>query len=324
MIGRAVGWCVVAAALGCRGPSAGERTPTPQAEAPVDAVEALIAQGQLDAALAKLQSQPPDADNLYRQGAVWARKAESAPLPTPPPAPSPLPRGAEPPPIPEFKDEELRALELLEKALASNPGHVAAHLALAELLSPHAVRGHDREEARRRQPPPRRRGQPTPPPETPPPGPDFSPERIIQAFQAAIQGDPDGVTAIEALARFGVRVGRLDSAEWAYQELVRRQKENADSLVRYGDFLIQHKKDPAGAIAQYNQALIWRPDDEPVKLRIADIYIEMGIEHFNKGEYAVAEARFKEADRYVSDSRSPQGIKLADYTERLRAIRRPR
>src|SRR5262245_54545092 len=103
---------------------------------PVEQGRALLEQGQLDSALARLQEAPGDPDSLYYQGVIWAKKAETAPLPTPPPLATPLPRGAEPPPPPEFKPEELSALELYQKAVAARPDHPQASLGIAQLLAP--------------------------------------------------------------------------------------------------------------------------------------------------------------------------------------------
>ena len=68
----------------------------------VGEARSLLERGQVDQALEKLAQSPTDPDSLYYQGVAWAKKAESAPLPTPPPLASPLPKGALPPPAPEF------------------------------------------------------------------------------------------------------------------------------------------------------------------------------------------------------------------------------
>ena len=106
------------------------------------------------------------------------------------------------------------------------------------------------------------------------------------------------------------------------KELVRRDKEKPEPLVRYGDFLNDVKKDPQAAMEQYNQALMWKPDDPTAKSRIADIYINMGIDNYSKLQYAAAEARFKDASRYVTDPHSPQALKIQDYMGKLGAIRK--
>src|SRR5262249_22566097 len=147
---------------------------------------ALLERGQLDQALEKLAQSPGDPDALYYQGVAWAKRAESAPLPTPPPLASPVPRGAPPPPAPEVQAEELQALQCFEKAVAAQPAHAQAHLALAQLLAPHAIHAHDSDEARRRVP--RKKGAaPEPAQGLVSQGEDFSPDRVIRAFQMAIR-----------------------------------------------------------------------------------------------------------------------------------------
>jgi hypothetical protein len=261
----------------------------------VEQAQPLIAQGQLDAALAKLQEAGADPEALYLQGVVWAKKAESAPLPTPAPVLSPLPKGTAPPAAPEFKAEELQALDFFEKATAARPELAKAHLALAELLAPHALARQEREraaeaaaQAAARK---RRRGrspEPTPPP--PPEGPEAGVDRVIREYRLAAQTDPTSTAAVEALIQFSQRAGRLEDADAGFQELLKRAKETPEPHMRYGDFLASEKKDPMAAIAQYQQALIWRPDDEGAKGRIADIYINLGIEHLSRDEWASAEA----------------------------------
>lgn len=281
---------------------------------PVREGKALFESGQLDAALAELLKAPEDPDSLYYQGRVWAKKAESAPLPTPPPPPSPTPRGWQAPPPPELKAEEVQAVQLYEKAIASRPTSAAPHLALAELLAPHAAHQHDlAEEAARH-----KRARPSA--ELPV---DASVDRVIRAYQAAMPADPT-TNSIEELIRFGRRVDRLDAAEAGFKEMVRRKKEGetAAPLAKYGDFLADEKKDPLAAIEQYRQALIWKPDDEATRGKVAAIYLKMATTAFAKQQYGVADDRLQEAARYVTDRSSAEGRMLEEYRARLRDIRR--
>jgi tetratricopeptide (TPR) repeat protein len=233
------------------------------------------------------------------------------------------------PPAPEFKPEELQALDFFEKAMAARPELAKAHLSLAALLAPHALERQGRErraaaaatQAAARK---RRRGQslePTPPPL--PEGPDASVDRVIREYRLAAQADPTSTVAVEALIQFSQRAGRLEEADTGFQELLKRKKETPEPHVRYGDFLANEKKDAMAAIAQYQQALIWRPDDEGAKTKVADIYITIGIEHMSRSEWASAEARFKDAQKYVTDQNSPPALKIRDNLERLSQIRRP-
>ena len=261
------------------------------------------------------------ANPAYDEGLSWAQKAETAPLPTPPPLLSPLPKGAQPPPAPEFKPEEIQAVSAFERAIAAAPDDPRPHLALAQLLAPHAVHRREVEEqaAWKKKP---ARGKPAPPPPTPDPGGvDYSVERIVRAYEAAIENDPSSRAPVEALIAFAVQVKHLEAAEGALQELVKRVKESPEPFLRYGDFMLTVKKDPEGAIEQYRQALIWKPDDEATRAKVAGIYIDMGSEAYGKRQYAIAQSNFTEAAKYVSDKGSPQGLKVQDYVGRLREIR---
>lgn len=308
------------AAAGCttnRQPAA-----TPAPAGPVAEGRALWEQGQLDAALSRLQEAPDDPESLYFQGRVWARKAETAPLPTPPPVMGDVPKGTSAAPAPEFKPEELQALGLFEKAVSARPDLGRAHLAIAELLGPHAIRRHDRQRALAAAPGRRRGRAEPPPPEGDARGVDYGVERIIRSFDQAAQVDETGRAAADGLVAFGTRVGRLDAAESGFRHLLQRVRENPDPLIRYGNFLLEQKKDGDAAIEQYRQALIWKPDHEATRLRIADIYLARGAEHFGKQQFAVADAEFKQAAKWVAPG-SSQEEQLRSYQKRLLEIRMP-
>jgi len=309
--GRLAGLVLVLA--GCQAPSGGGGggAPDPLAEA-----RELLEQGQPDAALARLQG-ASDPDALFLQGQAWAKKAETAPLPTAPPLPTQLPRGATRPAAPRFKNEEIQAIDCLERAVSGKPELTAARLALVSLLAPHALASHQERQLARR---PRRRGAPEPGPR-PVGGPDASPERVLREYRLAAQADPSGREAIEGWILFAESLGRLDEADAAYQELLKREREKPEPFLRYGDFLRGSRKDPQAAIAQYSQALIWRPDDERAKARIADVYLGMAADHIAERQYATAEARLKDARRYVSDASSPQGRRLRELQTEVQQVR---
>ena len=294
---------------------------------PVAEGKALLERGELDQAMAKLVELPDDPDSLYYQGRVWAKKAESAPLPTPPPLAEPLPHGAEPPAAAEFKPEELQAMSLYQRAVGARSDHAAALLAMAELLAPHAVRYQEmvaeRQAAAKHRASRKGKPEPVPAPPAAAQGVDYSVERVVQAYQLAAQADGSSRAPAEGLIAFGIRAKRLDAAEAGHQELVRRVKENPEPLILYGDFLASLKHEPLGAIEQYRQALIWKPDDESTRAKVAEIYLARGIEAFGKQQFLVAETHFKEADRYITEKNSPLGQRLKSAVARLREIRQP-
>ncbi len=305
---RALGALTCLLALACSKPaSQGPAGPEdPQAEA-----RSLIERGQFDEALAHLQSSS-DPESLFLQGVAWAHKAEKAPLPTPAPGAAAAP---------EWKPEEIRAVDLFERTLEARPDHAAAHLALGQLLAPHAVARAEREAAAAAAQARRRKGKAVDAPALPLEGPDASPERVVREFQRAAQADPAGKAAVEALIAFATRAGRLGDAEAGFQELLKREREKPEPFVLYGDFLREQRQDADGAIAQYRQALIWRPDDDTTRGKIADIYIGMARTHVDAREYATADARLREAEKYITDKSSPQAQRLQEQQAFLAQIR---
>ena len=136
-----------------------------------------------------------------------------------------------------------------------------------------------------------------------------------------MQADPAGTEAGEHLVRFATSAGRWAEVDAAYQELVRRRREDPALLVRYGDFLAVQGANPEGALAQYAQALMWRPDDAATRLKMADVYLQEAAAHLGKREYAAAEQRIRDAKRLNFDASSTQGAKMRDLEQQLRDIR---
>lgn len=303
-----------------------EPSAAPAPVGPVAEGRRLLEQGQLDAALARLQDAGSDPEASYLQGRVWAKKAETAPLPTPAPLTTPLPRGASAPAAPEFKDEELRAIAAYEKAVAARPELGEAHLALAELLAPHAIRQLDRQRTAAA-PRGRRRGKADPPPPaaagaTSSGGVEFGPDRVVGEYSAAARTPQVARAAADGLIAFGTRTGRLDAAESGFRQLLELVKEKPEPFIQYGNFLLEQKGDGDAAIEQYRQALIWKSDDEATRLRIADIYLGRGAEHFGKQHFALADEAFKQAAKWVAPG-SPQEQQLRSYQRQLLEIRMP-
>jgi tetratricopeptide (TPR) repeat protein len=276
---------------GCRrGPERPVATADPLAEA-----RALVDQRRFDEAIAAL-GEGAEAESLYLLGRAWAGKAETAPVPTPVPGDS-APAG------PRLKPEEARALAFFERAVSTRPEHAGAHFAIAELLAPHALAAGSRGAGGAA------------------PAGEGTADRVVRSYGRAIQADPAGTAAVEALIGFAVRVGRVSDADGGYQELVRRRREDPDVLVRYGDFLAGPGGNAEGALAQYAQALIWRPDDTATRLKMADIHLASAAVLLGQQQYAAAEARLREARRFVANPSSAQAARLRDLEGRLREIR---
>jgi len=246
---------------------------------------------RFDDAIARLgDGQDPEA--LYLLGRAWAGKAATAPVPTPLPG-SPATAG------PPLKPEEARALAFFERAVAARPDHAAAHLAIAQMLAPHALAAPTAADA---------------------PG-GATVDRVLRSFGDAIQADPGGTAAAEAMIQFATRAGRPADADAGFQELVRRRREDPDLLVRYGDFLAGSGGKPEGALAQYAQALIWRPDDSATRLKMADLHLAAVAVLISERQYATAEARLRDARRFAVDPASSQAARVRELEGRLREIR---
>jgi tetratricopeptide (TPR) repeat protein len=250
------------------------------AEGPVEEARALIEQGDYDGALARLGS-GEDPESLYLFGRAWAGKAAAAGAGGP---------GA------GLGPEELRALDFLERAIAARPDHAGAHLAVAELLAPHV-------------PAPGTSDAGASAPDAAP-GPVVTADRVLGEYGAAVQADPADKESVEALIRFAIRMERPRDAEAGFQELTKRDRENPDLLVRFGDFLVGPGGDSEAALGVYAQAVMWRPDDSETRLKMADIHIAAAQSHLNEREFVAAERRLREARKNVVDPGSPQASEL--------------
>jgi tetratricopeptide (TPR) repeat protein len=174
----------------------------------IEEARALIEQGDYDGALARLGA-ASDPESLYLLGRAWAGKAAGR---------APAPDGS-------LSPEESQALDFLERAVEARPDHAPAHLAIGNLLAPHVRTG-------------AAQGAP---------GSGVSADRVLEAYGAAIQADPADTESVQALIDFAIRVGRASAAKAGFEELVRRDRENPDVLVRFGDFLSGAGQDPEAA-----------------------------------------------------------------------------
>jgi hypothetical protein len=223
--------------------------------------------------------------------------------------PTPRP-GAGPRDVP-LKDDDLQALGFLERAVAMRPDLAEGHIAIAEILAPYALA-----RAVSKAPPAGREARPPLGP-----GPDTSVDRVLRSFSEAVQADPSGTAAANEMIEFATRVGRVKEADAAYQELIRRRREDPDLLVRYGDFLAGTQKDPEKALSPYGQALIWRPADEATRAKIAAIHLDAATGALQAREYPLAEARLREARRFTSASYPQIEARLRALEGQVREIR---
>lgn len=261
-------------------PAAGKGGAHPEAQK-------LVEQGEYDAALAELAG-ASDAEALYLMGQAWVGRAGGA-------------RRTE---NGRLGPEEMQALDLFQQAVAARADYGAAHLAVAELLAPYALAAEAGSAARAD-------------PASSGGGPVVTVERVLAAYAAAVQADPGDTAAPSQLIEFALKAGRPQDAAAGFLELTRRDRENPDLLVRFGDFLAGPGEDPAEAERVYAQALIWRPDDVGTHLKIADLRIDAALEHLKVDHYAAAEAELRAARKHVVDSGSPQARRLREAERSL-------
>lgn len=273
-------------------PDSGSQAASAGLPAAVQAAKSLMDQGQLDAALAKLQELPDDPVGLYYQGVIHVRKGLATPLPET-----------------GYRDEDKLAAQSLERAIAAKPEFAAAHFTLAELLLPYARLHHAPGKKRPARPP-------TPAPDDP----DGSPERIARAYQAAVQHDKTSRAPIDALIKFSREMKRPDDADVAYPELLARDKEKSEPHVLYGDFLAKEKKDRLKAVEQYQLAIVWSPQDASLKDKIGETYVDWAQEHFDAGEWANADARLKDGQKFVGPG-SPHAERFKELQAKLKEVR---
>jgi hypothetical protein len=238
---------------------------------------------------------------IFVQGQIWAKKAELAPAPTP------VEEGGQPP---EFKLEERNALAFFETLTAAVPNHAGARLAIAELLTPHAVKARAAQSGRRR----RASAPPPDPAQT-----DVSVQRIVRERDAAVAADPSPAPA-EALIEFCTTVEDLDCAERAYRLLPERMPETAEPHRRLGDFLLRERENGDGAIQQYDLALVWAqdgtPEDAELRLKAAMVYLDRAEKELGARRWVVADQALKSAARYI-DTTSPAAARARELEARL-------
>jgi hypothetical protein len=258
-------------------PEGGPAGPHPEARS-------LVERGEYDAALADLAGDG-DPEALYLMGRAWVGKAGGDRRT--------LSGGLGP--------EEMQALDLFQQAVAARPDHARAHLAIGDLLAPYAL------------------ASPAPAALDAAAGAGTvaTVDRVLEAFGAAIQADPADITAVEQLIDFALETDRAPEAAAGFRELTRRDRENPAVLVRYGDFLAGPGEDPAAALGVYGQALIWRPDDKGIHLKIADLHIDAALVRLELDQYAAVEAQLREARKHMVVPGSSQARRLQDAERAL-------
>ena len=262
----------------------------PEFEAVRSLYESRDYEGALRRIASMTESDPNLAEAYYYRGLCYLAKAGET--------------GSVDASAPLSPDEE-SSLEAFRRALSINPRHAPSNVGLGDLYS-------------RRVPARRRRGNSE----------DSEDPYVlaITAYRQAVTIDP---TLPEAQHRFGVfleRTGQLDEAEQAYRaaaDAAAIVPETApDYYVAYGRFLAGAVDRQDEALDQFELAQMFRQDDLSIKQEMAIVHARIGLRHFDKQEYMLAQNELEEAVGMFPDPNIPQAQKATEALNQLRAIRR--
>jgi tetratricopeptide (TPR) repeat protein len=258
----------------------------------LEAVRNLYESGRYDEALstvaAVIQSNPGSAEAFYYKGLCHLARAGEPDLKAP------------------LSEEEVASLEAFERALSINPRHAPSAMGIGDLHS--------------RRVPARRRARAA----------NDNPQDpyvlAAAAYENAVGIDPKFPEAQQHYARFLERTGQLDLAESAYQASVEAAgivpEIAPDYYLAYGRFLAGPRDRLDAALEQFRLAQVFRADDPGIQQEIAIVHSRVGIRHFERQEYLLAEEALKKADSLFTDRSSPDSQKTTRTLEQLRSIRR--
>ena len=135
----------------------------------------------------------------------------------------------------------------------------------------------------------------------------------LAAYQQAVTIDP---TLPEAQHRFGLfleRTGQLDEAEQAYRaaaDAAALVPETApDYYVAYGKFLAGAADRQDEALDQFELAQMFRQDDLSIQQEMAIVHARIGLRHFEKQEYMLAQSELEDAVGMFPDPNIPEAQK---------------
>ena len=270
----------------------GSPKPEGGADPELEAVKNLYEGGHYDEALSTLaaviQANPGSAEAFHYIGLSHLARAGEADSKAP------------------LSEEESASLEAFERALSINPRDAPSAIGIGDLYG-------------RRVPARRRARAASDDPQDPY-------VLAAAAYERAVGIDPKLPEAQQHYARFLERTGQLDLAESAYKASVEAAgvvpEIAPDYYLAYGRFLAGPRDRLDAALEQFQLAQVFRADDPGIRQEIAVVHSRVGIRHFEKQEYLLAEETLKKADSLFSDRSSPDAQKSASTLEQLRSIRR--
>ncbi len=258
----------------------------------IEAVKNLYQSGRYDEAIstvaAVIQTNPGSAEAYYYKGLSHLALAGEPDLKAP------------------LSVEEASSLESFERALSINPRHAPSAVGIGDLYS--------------RRVPARRRGKSA--------ADDAQDPYVLAlaAYEKAVGIDPKLPESQQHYARFLERAGQLDLADSAYKASVEAAgvvpEIAPDYYLAYGRFLAGPRDRLDAALEQFQLAQVFRADDPKIQQEIAIVHSRVGVRHFQKQEYLLAEEALKKADSLFTDRSSPDAQKTASTLAELRSIRR--
>lgn len=257
----------------------------------LDAVRDLYESGDYEGALQRIasvtESDPNLAEAYYYRGLCYLAKASE------PDASAPL-----------SPDEE-SSLEAFRRALSINPRHAPSNIGVGDLYS--------------RRVPARRRRSNTEDPEDPY-------VLALMAYQQAVTIDPTLPEAQHHFGQFLERTGELEQAEQAYRAAADGAAvvpETApDYYMAYGKFLAGPADRLDEALDQFELAQMFRQDDLSIRQEMAIVHSRIGLRHFEKQEYLLAQSALEKAERLFPDPNIPEAQKALEALDQLHSIRR--
>lgn len=258
----------------------------------LEAIRAMYESGDYDGALQRIDTattaDPSLAEAFYYRGMCYLAKAGEPDLDAP------------------LSPEEVSSLEAFRRALSINPRHALSNMGVGDLYA-------------RRVPARPRRGNAAEDPEDP-----YVLARA--AYEQAVTIDP---ALPEAQHRFGLfleRMGDLERAELAYKaaaDAAAVVPETApDYYVAYGKFLAGPADRLDEALDQFELAQMFRQDDLSIQQEMAMVHARIGIRHYDKQEYMLAQTELETAVGMFPDPNIPEAQKATETLNQLRSIRR--
>lgn len=256
----------------------------------IQAAESLIEQGRHQEALAKadalIERDPNSAEAFYYRGVSQLALAGE-----------PDPAGLTP--------AESSALDALGRAVSLNPRHAESYVAIGDLFSrhvpsrAHSDNGEDAEDP-------------------------YS--RAVHAYRQAVTIDPSLAPAQLSYAELLARTGQIELAEEAYRsaaEAAATVPEIApDYYLAYGRFLAGPGGRLDEAQDQFELARIFRAEDPAIQQELAIIHSRIGLDHFKRQEFLLAQTALEEAVPMFPDPSIPEAQEASRTLEQLRSMRR--